>query len=157
MKYTTSIEINRPIDEVVAAFDNPDNLPKWMPGLKSFTHLSGEPGQPGAKSSLVFMRGNREMEMIETITVRNLPKQFSGVYEAPGVFNQVDGSFEAIDENRTLYTQDQTFIASGIKGLPIKIMGIVAKGAFKKESMKYLENFKALCEGTLQTNTDTQR
>ena len=94
MKYTVSIDINKPLGEVVELFDNPENLKHWMKGLQSFEHLSGTPGQPGAKSKLVFQTGSRRLEMIETVTSRNLPKEFSGTYEAGGVFNIVSNYFE---------------------------------------------------------------
>ena len=87
MKYTSEIEINKPVDRVIELFDNPDNLDKWMIGLQSFEPISGNPGQVGAKSRLKFKMGKREIEMIETITVRNFPDEFSGTYEAKGVFN----------------------------------------------------------------------
>lgn len=45
MKYTTEIEIDKPIDEVVALTDDPDNMDKWMEGLQSFEPISGTPGQ----------------------------------------------------------------------------------------------------------------
>jgi carbon monoxide dehydrogenase subunit G len=103
MKYSTEIEINKPIEEVVAKFDNADNMSKWMEGLQSFEHLSGTPGQPGAKSRLKFKMGKREIEMIETINVRNLPQEFSGTYEAKGVYNTVRNKFVKISENKTKY------------------------------------------------------
>lgn len=89
MKYSTAIEINLPVKKVVKIFDNPDHLAKWMQGLQSFEHISGTPGQPGAKSRLKFKMGKREIEMIETVTKRNLPQEFSGTYEANGVYNIV--------------------------------------------------------------------
>jgi uncharacterized membrane protein len=76
MKYSVSIEIDRPLDEVVEKFDNSENLFKWMEGLQKYEHLSGEPGKPGAKTRLLFQMGKRKIEMIETITVRNLPMSF---------------------------------------------------------------------------------
>jgi len=52
VKYTCEIIINKPVTEVVRLFDNPENLKKWMEGLESFTHISGIPGEEGAKSKL---------------------------------------------------------------------------------------------------------
>ena len=43
--------------------------------------------------------GKREIDMIETITVKNLPKEFSATYEAKGVWNEMKNYFEEIDEN----------------------------------------------------------
>ena len=54
MKYTCQIVIDLPRRRVVELFDDPANLPKWMTGLQSFEHVSGEPGRPGAKSRLLF-------------------------------------------------------------------------------------------------------
>lgn len=142
MKFTCSIEINLPVSRVVELFDDPANLPKWMDGLQSFEHLEGTPGQPGAKSKLVFQTGSRRMEMIETITVRNLPKEFSGTYDAGGVHNIVKNYFESLPGNRTRYTSEQEFQFKGF----MKVIGFFMSGAIKKQSQKYLDNFKTFAE-----------
>lgn len=144
MKYTCEIEINQTVAKVVDLFDNPDNLKKWMEGLQSFEHLSGEPGKPGAKSLLKFQMGKRKMEMIETITVRNLPKEFSGNYEMDGVTNTVKNSFKAISETKTLYTTENEFVIR--KNFVMKLISLLMPGIFKKQSMKYLESFKKFAE-----------
>jgi len=113
-----------------------------MEGLQSFEHLSGTPGQPGAKSKLKFKMGKREIEMIETITVRNLPEEFSGTYEAKGVFNIVKNKFIPVGENKTKHIAESEFQFRGM----MKIMGILMPGAFKKQSMKYLNDFKIFAE-----------
>lgn len=144
MKYTCEIEINQPVDKVIALFDNPDNLKKWMDGLQSFEHLSGEPGQPGAKSRLKFKMGKREMDMIETISVRNLPEEFSGFYEMDGVKNNIKNSFKAIGENKTKYSTENEFIIQN--NFMMKVISFLMPGMFKKQSMKYLESFKKFAE-----------
>lgn len=42
MKYRTEITIDLPREQVIEIFDDPDNLPKWQPGLGSFEPLSRE-------------------------------------------------------------------------------------------------------------------
>jgi carbon monoxide dehydrogenase subunit G len=143
MKYTCEIEINQPINKVIELFDNPDNLKQWMDGLQSFEHISGEPGAPGAKSRLKFKMGKREMEMIETITVRNLPEEFSGTYEMDGVFNLVKNKFVSISDNKTKYITEQEF---ELQNFMMKFLAFVMPGMFKKQSMKYLESFKKFAE-----------
>lgn len=142
MKYSSEIEINLPVKKVVELFNNPDNLKLWQPGLQSFQHLSGTPGEPGAKSKLHYIMGKRDIEMIETITVNNLPDEFSGTYEAKGVWNEVKNCFIPLDENRTLYRCENEFQFSGF----MKIIGFLMPGAFKKESYKYLVQFKEFAE-----------
>ena len=126
MKYSVSITIDKPVDEVVALFDNVDNMKKWMEGLESFEHISGTPGEVGAKSRLKFKMGKREIEMIETITANNIVKN----------------SFEPLSGNKTKYSTEQEFQFKGF----MKLMGLLMPGAFKKQSMKYLQDFKAFAE-----------
>lgn len=142
MKYTNDIEINLPISRVIELFDNPKNLKQWMKGLVSFEHVSGTPGQPGAKSRLVFDMGNRRIEMIETITVRNLPEEFSGTYEADGVFNIVKSKFVALAADRTKYISEQEFQFNGT----MKLIGALMPGMFKKQTEEYLQAFKQFAE-----------
>ncbi len=142
MKYTSEIEINLPVEKVIELFDNPDNLGKWMAGLQSFEHISGVPGEPGARSRLKFKMGKREMEMIETIIVRNLPDEFTGTYEANGVFNIVKNKFIPLPDNRTKYISEQEFQFKGL----MKIIGALMPNMFKKQSVKYLRDFKAFAE-----------
>jgi len=142
MKYTTEIEINKSIDTVIALFDNPNNMSKWMEGLQSFEHISGIPGQPGAKSRLVFKMGKGEMEIVETVTTRNLPDEFSGTYEAKGVFNIVKNKFVKLSDNRTKYIAENEFKFAGF----MKIMAVFMRGAFKKQSLNYLTKFKNFVE-----------
>lgn len=143
MKYTVEIEINKPIDKVIELFDNVDNMGKWMEGLQSFEPISGTPGQVGAKSKLRFKMGKREIEMIETITVRNLPEEFSGTYEVDNVFNIVKNKFVKISEERTKYISENEF---QFKGIFMKIIAFLMPGAFKKQSLHYLNAFKKFAE-----------
>ncbi len=142
MKFTCSIEIDQPIAKVIVLFDNPDNLFSWMRGLESFEHLSGVRGQPGAKSRLKFNMGNRQIEMIETILVRNLPDEFTGSYEAKGVYNIVRNKFVSLSQYKTKYISEQEFRFTGF----MNVIGWLMPGAFKKQSMQYLRDFKEFAE-----------
>jgi hypothetical protein len=142
MNYTTKIDINLPIDRAIELFDNADNLSKWQPELLSFKHLSGEPGQEGAKSRLLYQMGKREIEMIETITKNDLPREFSGTYETRGAKNWISNRFSRIDDNQTKWIADNEFIFSGI----MSIMSIFMRSAFPKQTLKYMQQFKEFTE-----------
>ena len=73
MKFTCAAEIDAPLEKVVRLFENPDNLNKWITGLVSFTHKSGTPGQPGAKSEIVIQAGKQKIELLETIISNSPP------------------------------------------------------------------------------------
>lgn len=142
MKYNCEIEIDLPLNKVIELFDSTENLYKWQPGLISFEHLSGEPGQVEAKSKLQYKMGKRDIEMIETITTRNFPDEFSVTYEAKGVFNIVKNKFVELAPNRTKWVTENEFQFSGF----MKLMGLLMPSAFKKESMKFLQQFKDFAE-----------
>jgi carbon monoxide dehydrogenase subunit G len=144
MKFTNEVEINQPLNKVIELFDNPDNMSKWQPGFVSFEHLSGEQGQPGAKSKLKYKMGKREVEMIETITVRNLPKEFHGTYEANGVHHEMQNYFTEVAQGRTKWVSENEFKLSGM----LKLVGWLMPGAFKKQSQKYLNRFKSFAENS---------
>lgn len=143
MKYNVEITINLPRTKVIELFDSTDNLKKWQPGLISFDHVSGTPGEVGAKSKLHYRMGKRDIEMIETITVKNLPDEFSGTYEAKGVWNEVKNFFYEVDEQTTKWVSENEFRCSGF----MKIFILLMPGSFKKETQKYLEQFKVFAEG----------
>jgi hypothetical protein len=142
MKYTSEVEINLPREKVIELFDNPDNMPKWQQGLVSFETIKGEQGEEGAQAKLKYKMGKREIEMIETITRRNFPDEFNGTYEAKGVFNVMENIF--IDNGKT--TTWKTISEFRFKGF-MKLMALFMPGAFKKQTLKTMNDFKRFAEG----------
>jgi len=143
MKYTNTVEINKPRAEVIQLFDDPKNMKYWMDGLQDYKHLKGEPGTEGAKTKLWINQGKRQMEMVETITTHNPPKEFHGIYETTGAWNGQKNFFTELNENRTLWTSENEF---KFEGFLMKAIGFLMPGAFKKQTQKYMESFKAFAE-----------
>ena len=143
MEYKLDIIINKPVAEVIQLFDDPENLKKWQPELVSFDHVSGEAGQPGAKSKLVYLMGKGECEMIETIETRNLPDEFTGTYETKGVFNRVENHFKPVGADQTHWTTNTEFQFTSIG---MKLMGFFMKKAFTKQTMSFMQKFKDFAE-----------
>lgn len=142
MRYTTEVTINLSRERVIELFDDSENLKKWQDGLESFEHISGTPGQPGAKSKLHYKMGKREIDMIETITSRNLPDEFSGTYEATGVFNTMINHFHEDEPSKTRWVTDSEFKFSGI----MMIMAFFMRGSFRKQTQETMEAFKNFAE-----------
>lgn len=143
MKYVVDTVIDLPVGEVISKFDDAGNLQEWMEGLLSFEPISGTPGEIGAKSKLIFQMGKKKIEMIETITVKNLPHEFGGTYEADGVFNTVMNRFESVGNEQTRMTQECEF---EFTNLMMKVMGFFIPGAFKSHTRKHMDAFKAFAE-----------
>ena len=142
MEYTLELEIDLPRDRVIELFDSTENLKEWQKGLVSFEHMSGEPGQEGAKSKILYKMGKREVEMIETITHRNLPDEFFGTYETKGVWNRIENRFMEAGPNKTKWVFTSEFQCSGF----LKIMAFFMPGMFKKQSKEFMEDFKTYAE-----------
>lgn len=142
MKYMCSIDVNKPLNEVLALFSNPVNRRSWMEGFVSSALISGKEGQVGAKSEMEFLVGKRKIKMVETIIVNKLPDEFTCTYEASGVFNTMKCMFAEITNTTTDFCTVQEFQFKGL----VKIVAFFMPGTFKKQSKKYLTDFKTFCE-----------
>ena len=145
MKFTCFVDIDLPVDRVIELFDNPDNLVEWQDGFVSFEHISGTPGQPGAKSKLTYKMGKRNMDLIETINVRNLPEEFSGTYEGKSMLNTMSNRFSEFNTGVTRYEAEVEYLE--FRGFMIKVMAFLMPGMFKKQVQKWMNQFKAFAEG----------
>lgn len=144
MKYSVHIDIRKPLEEVYARFTDPANYSSWMDGLIRIEPLEGTPGKPGSTSRFVFKSGARTMEMTETILSVDKPYSVTVRFNANGVENIVTTRLERISPDITRCHNDQDFRFRGIMALVSRLM----PGAFKKQSLKYLEAFKAFAERT---------
>lgn len=142
MKYSCEIEIELPRERVVELFDNPDNMQHWQEGFVSLDHLSGEPGAAGAQSTLTYKMGKRDIEMVETILRNELPAHFDATYEASNVYNVQENRFEELPGNRTKWVSDCEFQFKGF----MRVFGFLMPGAFKKQSNKFMVDFKNFAE-----------
>ena len=86
--------------------------------------------------------------MIETITHKDLPQEFSGTYEAKGVWNEIRNYFYEVSASQTKWVAKNEFRFKGF----MKIMAFFMPGAFKKQSYIYMEDFKKFAESQLATN-----
>lgn len=142
MKHNAEVVIDAPRELVWTVFDDPDNMKKWQPTLESFTHKSGEPGQPGAVSELVYRENGREIVMTETITERRDREFLAGTYDNAYGTTLIVNRFEAIDDNTTRWTMWCNFRFRGF----MKIMALFMAGSIRRRTNDDLERFKLLAE-----------
>lgn len=142
MKYTLSNTINKPLEEVIEKFRDLEGVKHWMEGLQKIEHLSGTPGELGAKSDFYFLHKSKEMKISETILEQNLPNQIKFAYQSPMGYNEVEMIFEKHSDNTVKQTNNSFFELKGF----MKIMGFLMKGMFRKQSLKYMTAFKNYVE-----------
>jgi|TARA_R110002020_G_scaffold199778_3_gene401537 hypothetical protein len=143
MKYTTEVIINKPRAEVIEKLDSAENMKHWQRGLTHYKDIQGTPGAEGAKMELHYKMGKRDMQLTETIQKRDFPNEFHATYDAKGVHNIQQNYFEEIDANTTRWRSESEF---QFQGFGMKLMGFLMPGAFKKQSQKYLNDFKNFVE-----------
>ena len=146
MKYTCTIEINLPIDQVVQLWKNEDHFKEWQDGFQSIEHLSGAPNSKGARSKIILQDDKRRIELLETIISSNLPQEKKALYEHVHMINTQTTRFEKIKDNKTLYISEVEY--TQFNGLMIKLIAKLFPGKFKAQSQKWMNQFKAFAEST---------
>lgn len=147
LQYSEEIKINAHIDTVVALFDNPYNMKDYMDGIESYTILSGNLREVGAKAEIIVAYiekdvVKRKIVMIEEIITNNLPNEKKVTYTSDKVHNIVINRIVRISENETRFINEQEFEFNGF----MKIMAFFMPSAFKEQSRVYLTSFKNFVE-----------
>lgn len=143
MKYSSKITINVPREELIQKLDNPENMKHWQRGLVAYELLDGSPGKPGSTMKLEYQMGKRNMVLTETIVENKFPEEFHANYDTKSVHNAQRNFFNVVNENTTEWVSETEFKFSSFG---MKVMGFIMPGAFKKQSMKYLNDFKNFAE-----------
>ena len=73
MRYTVSNTINKPLDEVIEKFKDPEGAKHWMEGLQKIDYISGKSHEVGTKTDFYFNHKGRDMKISETILEQNFP------------------------------------------------------------------------------------
>ncbi|WP_452222472.1 SRPBCC family protein [Lacinutrix salivirga] len=143
MKYSSEIIIELKRDDVLEKLNNLNNLKHWQEGLISFEHVSGSPGAVGSKMKLNYVINNRKMSLIESVTHKELPEQYHFIYDTKGMHNIQKNFFTITPQGYTKWTAHSEFVATNLK---MRILTLLMPKLFKKQSMKYMEDFKNFAE-----------
>jgi len=143
MKYSSEIIVDLTLKEFIKKFDSAENMKHWHRGLVSVEHVSGNPGMVGGKMKLNYLIDKRKMAITETITHQNLPYGYHGIYSAKGIDNIQENYFEEIANGSTKWTSTSEFIPLSFT---MRAMLWVMPKAFKKQSMRYMKDFKNFAE-----------
>ena len=144
MKIKGSIEINKSRNEVIKYFANPKYLGEYQDDFIKKELLSGEEGQPGAVSKLYYKKGDREMELTETVTKNQLPDVFESSYCHKHMDNTMKCNFIVIEDHRTRYEYE--FQYTRINWIMPKLMAILFPSMYKKPAEKWMLQFKEFVE-----------
>jgi hypothetical protein len=153
MKYTVSIEIAMPREEVAQLLADPAHLPKWLRGMVVHEPLSGVHGQLGTKSRVVMQTGEQKFEGTEIITrrepadLRGIPKgsvvHFERELVAEGMWSVTRDRLTEAGPDKTLWESESEYQFSS---LLMKLVGLLMPGTFRKQSLQHMQDFKVFAE-----------
>lgn len=144
MKFTGTVDVDRPIQQVADLFADPSNLVHYQDGFLRKELVSGSEGQTGAVSKMYYDNRGREMVLTETIVANDLPHSFEATYEHTHMDNTMKTTFTALGDTSTRYDVEGEYTA--LRGFMPNLMARVFPGLFTKQAQKWLDNFKAYAE-----------
>ncbi len=144
MKFTCTVIVNKPIEQVAELFINPDNLKEYQDGFIKKEIVSGVPAEVGTVSRMYYKQGKREMIIKETVTSNNLPHEFSGYYHHIHMDNTMTSRFTSLSENQTQYIAEIEY--TEMRGFMIKAIAFLFPSMFRKQVQKWLNQFKEFAE-----------
>jgi hypothetical protein len=153
MKYTVSMEIALPRERVAQLLADPAHLPMWLRGLVLHEPLNGVHGQVGTKSRVVLQTGKQKIEGTETITHRE-PVDLHGIARdavvhfereivVKGMWSAVRDRLTETGPETTLWVNENEYRFSG---LMMRLVGLLMPGAFRKQSLQHMQDFKEFAE-----------
>ena len=144
MKFRCSVDIDVPRDFAVELFADKSNLPDWQPEFLSVESIDGNPGQSGTTTWMKYQSGKHKFDLYETVRTNNLPQEFVGEYETPGTcWNTMRSTFVDTAKDKTHYEAE---IEYKFYGFMIRMMALFMPRVFRKQTQKYLDNFKVFAE-----------
>ncbi|MDH5232655.1 MAG: SRPBCC family protein [Gammaproteobacteria bacterium] len=146
MKYSNRVEIHRPLENVVKLWNDENNFFYWQDGFVNIDHIKGMPGEPGSESNIYLKLNNREMVLKETVLSNNLPHEKCVLIEHSHMTNTMTTKFRELGEGVTEYSCLIEY--TKFNGIIAKLMALLVPNFFKKQSQKWLDNFKAFAEAS---------
>ena len=148
MKYICSIEIDLPLRKTADLWNNEVHFTEWQDGFQSIELINGKKGTAGAKSKILF-NGKQKIELIETIISSDLPNEKKAMYEHIHMTNTQHTQFKAVTSNKTLFTSTVEY--TKFNKLMIRIFAKLFPNVFKKQSERWMIQFKAFAENYQET------
>ncbi|NVK05405.1 MAG: SRPBCC family protein [Flavobacteriia bacterium] len=138
MRYTYTLQINKPKAFAVEKFQDEEGIGNWMEGFQRIERISGEPGKVGARSDFFFTMRDKEMKIEETIIEESLPDQIKFAYQSPMAYNEVEVIFEELGPNEVRVISNNYFKFSG----GMKWFSWLFKRLFVKQTASNLHGLK---------------
>jgi hypothetical protein len=119
-----------------------ENTLKWLEGLRSVKHISGELRQAGAISKVVFDSPAGRLHITETVISNELPHEYIIRYDGIGYTSYSNYTFQELSDGLTRFTMLQQVELKGA----LKLAGGLVKGKMSRQLSISAEGFKRFAE-----------
>ena len=144
MNFSCFVDIDLPRKKVIELFDDPENMQYWQDGFIAFEHKSGIPGTVGSQSIVKYEMRGKPFELLETVTVSNFPDEFHGTYSGDFGENSMKNYFEVLGPNQTRWRAEIAYYK--MNHFMMRIIAFIKPSMFKKQTQKWLDQFKVFAE-----------
>jgi uncharacterized membrane protein len=144
VKFTCLTEIYAPRKKVIELWKNPKNYKHWQDGFEAFKLIEGKQGEVGSRAFLTYNNKGNQFDLEETVVENKLPETFEGEYLHVTMTNRMKSTFVALDTETTIWKVEIHY--TQFNGIAMKLFGFFGKRIFKKQTQKWLDNFKAFAE-----------
>lgn len=143
LSYTSEIIINKPITTCFSEIISLDSMKHWQEGLLNAEHISGVPREIGSMMQLNYQFGSRKIQLTESVTYKKKNTTIHFNFDTKMMHNIQKNTFEAVDKTTTKWTSENEFFP---RSSSARIILFFMPKAFKKQTYKYLTNFKNYVE-----------
>jgi hypothetical protein len=145
MKYKCEVIVNKPKELVVELYRNPQFFKEWQDGFIDMTLPDKTDKKINYHAIYQYkVMGNKIINLEERILNDLLPDSFEATYSTDDMANSMKSTFIKSSPTSTkLIAELEYYYFEGI--LP-KMMSIFMKWSFKKQTQKWLNQFKTFAE-----------
>jgi len=143
MKLTSSIQINRPVQEVWDFINDSKKMSEWQQGYTSTERLEGEPATKGARARHTYTERGRPFVMTETVLDSRPPYAIDIVLDHPTMDYHIATRLREDTHGATRVQMDSEV---KMKAFSFKVLKPLLKKPFQKRQDKDLERLKEIME-----------
>ena len=140
--YTAEISVNKPISEVFKIFNQPGNMKKWIPEIKSIDTLNLNPGFTGSEFKMVVENQGQEITMIQKVLAYIPNNKVTFFLDAENMLKKDNYTFTETDGVTTVRLNASCQSDSYV----MACMFPYFKSTFKEQDQSYLNSFKQYIE-----------
>ncbi|MEL6867363.1 MAG: SRPBCC family protein [Bacteroidota bacterium] len=144
--YSTSVAVDKPLDESFAVFMDDSKMHQWVLGLTSIKRVKGAQNEVGSVYEMVMERDGEIMYMTETLTGLKTNEHFGMQLENDVLTSQMDVYFKPLGEEKTSIEAHNEVRGSNVL---YRSMFVLMQSYFQEEDAKTYE----LLKGAIEKNT----